>query len=199
MDIVYKIKELVLSDRIQLGKVDVSAYREKLMTPMSLSSDKAEIMEELYEAGWPQAYHNVLGESMHRDGVYAELRHSISYSIIKKSTLFSIGGALVSIAAVILGLPPVNLIQVASTVVGGLGFIVFLRDVSINNYSVYSYGDKLVNIGNITPYRAGRTVKWNAIVADLGASLDFRYENVDHDYWDNKALLNQGITNYLRL
>ena len=36
MDIVYKIKELVLSDRIQLGKVDVSAYREKLMTPMSL-------------------------------------------------------------------------------------------------------------------------------------------------------------------
>ncbi|MGV8148215.1 MAG: hypothetical protein ACLKAK_12855 [Alkaliphilus sp.] len=126
------------------------------------------------------------------------MSRSLRYSIIEKSTALAIGGALVSVIAVMLGLPPVNLIQAVSTTIGVLGFLVFVRDISINNYNVYYYGDKFINIGNTTPYRAGRTVKWNAVVADLGASLDFRYENVDYDYWDNKALLNQGITNYLR-
>ncbi|MGV8145175.1 MAG: hypothetical protein ACLKAK_00865 [Alkaliphilus sp.] len=196
-DIAYQIKELVLAEKIELKEVDISVYKERAMISMRTSSDTDEIMDDLYEEGWPQAYHNVLRDSMYRDDVYAELRHSLSYSIIKKSTLLAIGGMLVSLVATIVGIPVGGLLGIASTVVGFGGLIVFARDISINNYNVYCHGDKVVNIGNNTPYRAGRTVKWNAIVADLGATLDFRYENVDHDYFDNHALLNQGIINYL--
>lgn len=48
-------------------------------------------------------------------------------------------------------------------------------------------------------YYAGRTVKWLATVGDIGASLDFQYNNQHSDYNDHDSLFATAFYNYFNL
>ncbi|MGV8147355.1 MAG: hypothetical protein ACLKAK_13220 [Alkaliphilus sp.] len=103
----------------------------------------------------------------------------------------------VGVIAVVLGWPPTTTYSNCWRSVTIAGVWEFIDNIRFTKYDVFMYGDKVVMIGNISPYRAGRTVRFSAITGDSGAAVVEKSDRSDNDYFDNRALLIQGIENYL--
>lgn len=197
-DAINSIKKALLENAMPLQQtIQVSEIVESNGQTRSVNSDHADkIMNLLYDEGWPTSYVNYLRASMTQDGVTANLYHSVTYSISEKSSWFALASTALSALMTLTSLPAGTLRLVVTLVLTASGIYVTLKDVTIAKYNVYAYGTKKVVVGEVQPYWAGRTVCWTGIAADLGATLDFEYENKHSDYDDNTGLLETGLYNY---
>lgn len=191
-----QVKTLALSGQLALQPEDVSLYRSPEAEVMT-SGHEDRIMSALYGAGWPSAYYWYLRDWMWRGDVYAELRHSVSYNLVEKLGIWGWAGAAVNTVSILVGLPASTIQAIASVIMGAQGLLEFLINVRVKEYDVFCYETKSVQISGATYYWAGRTVKWIAKVADIGATLNFIYDNFHYDFYNHSALLNTGINNYL--
>jgi len=117
-------------------------------------------------------------------------------SIIKYSDWLLTAGLLLTVAGVITGFP-VSLISAAVTVAAGaLGIYYIVKDVQTEAYDVYLYNNKNVYIAGSVYYWAGKTVKYRAIVGDIGIAYDYKSTNQHWDFNDNNQLLETGLYNY---
>ena len=153
-------------------------------------------MNELYDAGWPQAYTNYLRASKTQNGVTANLLHTLYYIIEDYDYTFVAAQTIVSTILALQGLPTSIILKLFNIYLAADGFYKTVSDIIIGRFNVYAHENKNVFINDVRPYWAGRTVKWTAVVGDYGAALTFDYENKNYDFDDNNALLDKGLSNY---
>ncbi len=164
-----------------------------------LRSDADLIMSALYSAGWPTSYVNYLRETRYQGGATGNLYHSVTYSYSSYVNWFAIATTTLAAVITLTNLPAATLLAVASFAVTGAGIYVLIKDVLITRYNVFAYGTKTMYVQDAYQYYAGRTVKWLATVGDIGASLDFQYNNQHSDYNDHDSLFATAFYNYFNL
>ncbi|MGV8146099.1 MAG: hypothetical protein ACLKAK_05825 [Alkaliphilus sp.] len=191
-----KIKSDLLKGDLVLLSIDMDKHITKNFKSSRSFSNEDKIMDRLYNVGWPHAYSSYLRSSRTENGAYAELRHSVSYSIKEKDSKMIVAGTTLSIIVLYYTWPAILWQQIASVALVGGGVYEAVNSFAVADYNVYCYGNKFVYVNGGYQYQAGRTVKWKAVVADIGASLDFSYDNHHHDYFDNEGLLDTGLYNY---
>lgn len=191
------IKEAVLNGSLSLNEVTFQHSNTQSGPSTRVTSDeKAKIMTELYNAGWPQAYTNYLRASKTQNGVTAKLYHTLSYSVRDYDYSFVVAKTALSVLLTLTGLPNDKLIRIVTLALSADGIYQTVKDITIGKFDVFAYENKNVIINDVQPYWAGRTVKWTAVTGDIGAALTFDYENRHDDFYDNEGLLDTGLRNY---
>ena len=194
------IKEAILDGSLPLKEVTLQYMNMQNSPNMRATADeKARIMSELYDAGWPQAYTNYLRASKTQNGITAKLYHTLSYNIRDYDYTFVIAQTAISLLMTITGLPSSTLARIVTLALAADGFYKTVKDINVGKFDVFAYENKNVIINDIQPYWAGRTVKWTAITGDIGAALTFDYENRHDDFYDNEGLLDTGLRNYANM
>lgn len=196
MNKIEKIKDEIAKGKLKLKTIDIKKTFKKNSVQLMSSSEEDKIMDVLYDEGWPEAYSNYLRDSKTYNGAYAELRHNLSYNIRERDSITIAAGATLSVIVLYYTWPSQLWAQISSVALTGKGVYEAIKSFVISDYDVLSYGNKYVYVEDEYQYQADRTVKWRAIVADLGATLDFQYDNHHHDYFDNEGLLDTGLDNY---
>ncbi len=188
------IKDSVLNKTIKLDVVDT----EKLFKSnrASTSGYKQKVLDELYDNGWTEPYYDYVREQKEKNGVLAELKHSVSYAVVEKDVMTVIAGTSLSLIILYYTWPEVLWKQIASVVVTGGGIYKAIKDFCVADYDVFCYGDKCIYVDNQYQYRSGRTKKWKAIVGDIGVSFDDVYDHYDYNYFDHYELFDIGFDNY---
>lgn len=194
------IKEAILDGSLPLKEVTLQYMNMQNSPNMRATADeKARIMSELYDAGWPQAYTNYLRASKTQNGITAKLYHTLSYNIRDYDYTFVIAQTAISLLMTITGLPSSTLARIVTLALAADGLYKTVKDINVGKFDVFAYENKNVIINDIQPYWAGRTVKWTAITGDIGAALTFDYENRHDDFYDNEGLLDTGLRNYANM
>ena len=194
------IKEALLDGSLPLKEVTLQYMNMQNSPNMRATADeKARIMSELYDAGWPQAYTNYLRASKTQNGITAKLYHTLSYNIRDYDYTFVIAQTAISLLMTITGLPSSTLARIVTLALAADGLYKTVKDINVGKFDVFAYENKNVIINDIQPYWAGRTVKWTAITGDIGAALTFDYENRHDDFYDNEGLLDTGLRNYANM
>ena len=194
------IKEAILDGSLPLKEVTLQYMNMQNSPNMRATADeKARIMSELYDAGWPQAYTNYLRASKTQNGITAKLYHTLSYNIRDYDYTFVIAQTAISLLMTITGLPSSTLARIVTLALAADGLYKTVKDINVGKFDVFAYENKNVIINDIQPYWAGRTVKWTAITGDIGAALTFDYENRHDDFYDNEGLLDTGLRNYANI
>lgn len=194
------IKEAILDGSLPLKEVTLQYMNMQNSPNMRATADeKARIMSELYDAGWPQAYTNYLRASKTQNGITAKLYHTLSYNIRDYDYTFVIAQTAISLLMTITGLPSSTLARIVTLALAADGLYKTVKDINVGRFDVFAYENKNVIINDIQPYWAGRTVKWTAITGDIGAALTFDYENRHDDFYDNEGLLDTGLRNYANM
>ena len=194
------IKEAILDGSLPLKEVTLQYMNMQNSPNMRATADeKARIMSELYDAGWPQAYTNYLRASKTQNGITAKLYHTLSYNIRDYDYTFVIAQTAISLLMTITGLPSSTLARIVTLALAADGLYKTVKDINVVKFDVFAYENKNVIINDIQPYWAGRTVKWTAITGDIGAALTFDYENRHDDFYDNEGLLDTGLRNYANM
>lgn len=194
------IKGAILDGSLPLKEVTLQYMNMQNGSNMRATADeKAKIMSELYDAGWPQAYTNYLRASKTQNGITAKLYHTLSYNIRDYDYTFVIAQTALSLLMTITGLPSSTLARIITLALAADGLYKTVKDINVGKFDVFAYENKNVIIHDIQPYWAGRTVKWTAITGDIGAALTFDYENRHDDFYDNEGLLDTGLRNYANM
>ena len=154
------------------------------------------LLSKCYQAGEPAPYYNYLRQTKYYRGVYGYLYHTNSYSISQQSWVTVFAGDMLSTIASALFTGVGSIRDVIMFFIDSYGNYRASRNGSVGKYDVYQHGNKDVKVGNMYPYRAGRTRAWEGIVGDYGEVLNDRYTSYDYDYFDNNALLTTGIDYY---
>lgn len=188
------IKDAILDGSLSLSKTNLTI--SNIPTTRASSSEINKIMAELYSAGWPEAYTNYLRGTKTQNGVTAKLYHTLAYSIQDYDYTFVVAKTTLSTLMAITGLPGSKVQLIISLALTVEGVWQTVKDINVGKFDTYAYENKNVLIGDIQPYWSGRTVKWTAIVGDIGAALTFDYENKHNDFDDNNAILDTGLRNY---
>lgn len=190
------IKEAILNGSVPLNEITLqTSSTPPTPTTRVTSDEKAMIMNELYNEGWPRAYTNYLRASKTQNGVTAKLYHTLSYNIIDHDYTFVVAKTTLSFLLSLTGLPTAKL-KLIVTLLAVDGVLQTIKDIIIGKFDVYAYENKDVIINNTKPYWAGRTVKWTAVTGDIGAALTFESENKHNDFDDHTALLETGLRYY---
>lgn len=194
------IKDAILDGSLPLKEVVFEQYNPQSTPSTRVTADeKAKIMDELYDAGWPQAYTNYLRASKSQNGVTAKLYHTLSYNVRDYDYTLVLAKTAISVLLTLTGLPTAKLKLIVTLVLTADGIYQTLKDVTIGKFDVFAYENKNVIINDVQPYWAGRTVKWTAVTGDIGAALTFDYENRHDDFYDNEGLLDTGLRNYANM
>lgn len=188
------IKDAILDGSLSLPQLTLETSNAPLTRVTS--SEKTKIMDELYDAGWPTAYTNVVRGTKTQNNVTATLYHTLSYSIQDYDYTFIAAKTALSVLITLTGLPASRIKAIITIVLVADGIYQTAKDVNLGSFDTYAYENKDVRVGSIRPYWAGRTVKWTALVGDIGASLQQDYENKHNDFFDNNAILETGLYNY---
>ena len=190
------IADAILDGSISLSQLTLQAPQ---IMPRVTSSERTKIMNELYDAGWPTSYVNFERDRMTQNGVTAILYHSVTYSIQDYDYTFLAAKTALSVLLALTGLPTAKIKLIATLYLTADGIWQTVSDMTAGRFDVYAYGTKQVKIGNVQPYWAGRTVKWTGYTFDIGAGLNFDYENKHSDYDNNTLLLQTGLNNYFNM
>lgn len=194
------IKEAILDGSLPLEEVTFMQSNTQNGPSTRVTADeKSKIMDELYDAGWPQAYTNYLRASKTQNGVTAKLYHTLSYNVRDYDYTFVAAKTAISVLLTLTGLPTAKLKLIVTLALTADGIYQTVKDVNIGKFDVFAYENKNVIINDVQPYWAGRTVKWTAVTGDIGAALTFDYENRHDDFYDNEGLLDTGLRNYANM
>lgn len=194
------IKEAILDGSLPLEDVIFMQSNTSNGPSTRVTADeKSKIMDELYDAGWPQAYTNYLRASKTQNGVTAKLYHTLSYNVRDYDYTFVVAKTAISVLLTLTGLPTAKLKLIVTLALTADGIYQTVKDVNIGKFDVFAYENKNVIINDMQPYWAGRTVKWTAVTGDIGAALTFDYENRHDDFYDNDGLLDTGLRNYANM
>ena len=216
------IKEAILDGSLPLEEVTFMQSNTQNGPSTRVTADeKSKIMDELYDAGWPQAYTNYLRASKTQNGVTAKLYHTLSYNVRDYDYTFVAAKTAISVLLTLTGLPTakLKLIVTLALTADGIyqtvkdvnishdgsgdyaadGLYKTVKDINVGKFDVFAYENKNVIINDVQPYWAGRTVKWTAVTGDIGAALTFDYENRHDDFYDNEGLLDTGLRNYANM
>ncbi len=192
------IRNAILGGKIELHENVLQNSSSSYFPPTRASStEKAKIMEQLYAAGWPQAYSNYLRQSMTQNGVTANLYHTLSYNIRDYDYTFVAAQTALSALMTITGLGAISVKEIISFAITADGIWKTVKDINVGKFDTFAYEDKYVRIdGNQSYYMASRTVKWTAVIGDIGTALTFDYENASLNFFDNTKMLEIGLQNY---
>lgn len=192
------IKDAILNGTLTLLPYTVQkVVSSNVPVTRASSTDKAKIMKVLYGEGWPKAYNNVLRGSKTENGVTAKLYHTLSYRITDYD--FTFIATAVSVIVTLTGLSVKTIQDILTLVFTAKGIWETVKEITLGRFDTFEYEDKMVRIGDLQQYRAGRTNKWEAVVGDIGAALTFKYERKDGDFYQNDVLLEKGLNNYFEL
>lgn len=188
-----EFRNKLLANELELTE---NTFNSVVNTRSVNSSDENLIMNELYDAGWPESYVNYLRETRVRSGATGELYHSVTYSMSDYINWFAVATTSLSALISLTNLPAAVLLKVATWSVTAAGVYILVQDVIITRYNVYAYGTKMLYVNDQYEYNAGRTVRWIATVGDIGASLELKSDNKHYDYDDHDSLFSTAFENY---
>lgn len=107
-------------------------------------------------------------------------------------------GAAIGIVASIISWPTTTVAAIFATIGIGSGIIGIAKDYTSNEYVANVHWNKVVQVRDIFPYRAGKTINGRIILGDIGAAYDKGKENKNWDFDDNNQLMRTGIKNYIQ-
>ncbi|MBN2898877.1 MAG: hypothetical protein JXO44_08885 [Clostridia bacterium] len=195
--LIQQLRNDVVNGKIQLTEKSYSSSFEmaEIKSTRSVASKIDDALEEEYGA----PYSNKLIAGKSKDGVYAKLYESKSFYRTKKTSWIINAGTTIGIAAILLGVPQSTIAWIFYTASTGTGVVSIINDVTGNKYIANVNYNKEVEINDVYPYRAGKTVYSYAYVGDKRAALEYRKTTQNSDFSDNIGLLDIGIRNYLAM
>jgi len=189
------IKNDILSEQGNLETIDQSAFTSKSVLRNSAYSDY--IWAELEKRGWDDPGTELFMTEI-RNGDEGKIELSTHYSYNERINIFSgTVGVAASVIAARLSLDIESAIAIGTFVYSvAQGVYVLAFDQNFEEYNVYAYENKFVYVNSGYQYRAGRTVKWVAACGDSDATLVYKSNKYDNDYYDNDDLMDTGFYNY---
>lgn len=131
-------------------------------------------------------------------GKTAKLYHSMHFERYKYHSWGLVAGTTVGMVASIVSLPASTILATCAFVSVGAGFYGLAKSFTANEYVANVHWNKVVQVGSIYPYRAGKTIKGRIFLGDIDAAYSKKGTNQNWDYDDNLLLMKTGIKNTMR-
>lgn len=187
----------VRKEKIVISKEDKGSARKDEPSRSLSNTQKTWIMNAVYAAGFPAAFTNRNIANLTEDGVYAKLYETVSYSLSEKSATWVAAGKVLSAVSTLLDISSSNAKKIIYFILNADGLWEVVSGQYAKKANVTMNDTKVVKIGTIQPYHAGRTVKWLATIGDSSAIVQKKSDHKDSDFNSNNAILIKGIENYI--
>ncbi|MBU5438794.1 hypothetical protein KQI42_12270 [Tissierella sp. MSJ-40] len=190
----------VLNNKIKLDKQLSVDFNENITQPIELSTDSSiasKITADL-ESYYGKEYSSKYLRSLVYRGYTGKLYESMHFEMYKHYSWDVYAGMSVSAIAALVSWPTTVINTVFTIVSLGTGGYGVIKDVTANEYVSKVHYNKIVEVRNIYPYRAGKTINRRSYVGDRSAASQYKSERADYDFNDNEALLRKGIDNYIQ-
>lgn len=131
-------------------------------------------------------------------GKTAKLYHSMHFERYKYRAWGLVALTSVGIVASIVSFPASTILATCAVVSIGAGVYGIAKSFTANEYVANVHWNKVVQVGSIYPYRAGKTIKGRIFLGDIDAAYSKKGTNQNWDYDDNLLLMKTGIKNTMR-